>query len=335
VTELVPVERERGDPVAGLVAAFLRTRNSAHTRDAYARDLRSWLDYCAGVGLDPLDVWPGNVSMWLAELADAGETGTTRARRLAAVSSWYGWLVRHESAARNPAAALDRTERPVRSPRRTPALSNEHAAALLAAADLDTRRTAALVWLLVYTGARVGAVLAADLADLGLDRGHVVVDLPEKGGRRLRKVLVPPVVTRLDAYLDSRADVDRLPVRAAGGAAPARPLFATSAGRRLDRKAVRRMLRRLARAAGLPEAVVAAMTPHTTRATYITAALDAGAPVRDVQYAVGHASPVTTEGYDRSALNPDRDPAYRLLGVLQPTRSGTGNDPQDSADTAA
>jgi hypothetical protein len=72
-----------------------------------------------------------------------------------------------------------------------------------------------------------------------------------------------------------------------------------------------------------------------TRATYITAALDAGAPVRDVQYAVGHASPVTTEGYDRSALNPDRDPAYRLLGVLQPTRSGTGNDPQDSADTAA
>jgi integrase len=95
------------------------------------------------------------------------------------------------------------------------------------------------------------------------------------------------------------------------------------------------MLRRLARATGLPEAVVAAMTPHTTRATYITAALDAGAPVRDVQYAVGHASPVTTEGYDRSALNPDRDPAYRLLGVLQPTRSGTGNDPQDSADTAA
>ncbi|GAA3455893.1 site-specific tyrosine recombinase XerD [Dactylosporangium matsuzakiense] len=313
-TDLVPLEQtDPGDLLAALAAAFVATRRSENTRAAYRRDLGAWLDYAARAGFDPLDAWPGNVQLWLAELDAAGESGTTRARRLAAVSSWYGWLIRHERAARNPAAALDAGERPVRSPKRTAALSDVDAGKLLDAADADSTRAAALVWLLLFTGARVGAVLAADVDSVGIDRGYPVIDLPEKGGKTLRKTLVPPVFARVDAYLQSRTDLgDRLPALAAG-AAPARPLIATRTGGRLDRKEVRRLLRRLARAAGLPDAVADQLTPHTTRATYVTSALEAGVPVRDVQYAVGHASPVTTEGYDRSSLSPDREPGFPLL----------------------
>jgi len=88
--DLVPAHPiEDVDQGGELARAFNVTRGSPATRDSYARDLWSWPGYCAWVGLDPLDAWPGNVSMWLAALTELGEAGTTRARRLAAVSSWY------------------------------------------------------------------------------------------------------------------------------------------------------------------------------------------------------------------------------------------------------
>jgi site-specific recombinase XerD len=313
--ELVPLSPQSRDKLINdLTKQFLATRKSEHTADAYGRDLVSWWRWCERAGVHPIDARRGDVLQWLADLA-ATEKGTTRARRLGAVSSWYDWLVTHDVTDRNPATLRSR-ERPVRAPRRKPALSNADAVKLLAAADADTARSAALVWMLIYTGVRVSSILGASLSDLTVDRGHPVVDLPLKGDKRLRKPLPPPLYERLEAYLSTRSDVERLPAIAAGAKAP-RPLFATSTGKRLRREDVRRLLRRLAAKAGLPATLVDTISPHTTRATYITASLEAGTPLRDVQYAVGHISPITTEGYDRSHLSPDRDPAYRLLQVLR------------------
>ncbi|TCB97567.1 integrase [Micromonospora zingiberis] len=315
MTDLVPVQRDQADHIGRLVAAFLDGRRSRLTAEAYARDLKSWLTWCATNTVDPLDAWPAHVQMWLTHLTnDRGEAGNTRARRLGAVSSWYGWLIRHQAAPRNP-ALLEREERPVRAPRKAPALSDQQTAALLAAADLDSRRAAAIVHLLLYTGIRVGELLGATTADLGEDRGHSVLHVRGKGGKARVASLVPPVMLRLHAYLAERPDVagtELVPAGQAGAGGP-RPLIATTRGNPLDRKEIRRLLRRLAKAAGLPEVLAEQIRPHSTRATYATAALDAGVPVRDVQYAMGHASPVTTEGYDRSTLSPDRSPAYRLM----------------------
>lgn len=312
MTEVATIPDEPTDTLGRLVAAYLRTRKSDHTRRAYRHDLTSWLDHCAAAGTNPLDAWPANVQIWLADLTDRGESGSTRARRLAAVSSWYGWLLRHQAAARNP-ATLDRAERPVRAPRKAPALSDEQAAQLLATADADSPRAAAIIWLLLYTGIRVGELLAANVADLGMERGHPVLHVHGKGGKTRTVPIVPPVSARLAAYLHPGGPRGVLVPAHQAGAGTDRPLIATAAGKRLDRKEVRRQLLRLARKAGLPQALVATLTPHSTRATYATAALDDGVPVRDVQYALGHASPVTTEGYDRSSLSPERSPAYRLL----------------------
>ena len=91
------------------------------------------------------------------------------------------------------------------------------------------------------------------------------------------------------------------------------PLLATESGRRLTQAQVFATVRRLARAAGLPAAEK--ISPHSLRHSAATAALDDGAPLRDVQDFLGHADPRTTRRYDRNRGSLDRSPAHRL-GVL-------------------
>lgn len=311
MTTLAPLPQP-GDHLARLVGTFLAGRKSEHTKDAYRRDLASWLGWCAGNNVNPLDAWPAHAQLWLTHLRRCGEAGTTRARRLGAVSSWYRWLLRHQAAARNP-ADLTADERPTRSPRHAPALAEEHAAALLAQADRDTPRAAAIVWLLLQTGIRVGELIAADTADRAVDHGHPILNVRGKGDKARTVVLVPPVAARLDAYLATRTDTAALVVADQAGAGHRVPLIATATGRRLHRPAVRSLLRRLARAAGLPDLVAERMTPHSTRATYVTEALADGVSIYDVARDVGHTSTQTTRGYDRSHYDPSRSAAYRLM----------------------
>ncbi len=76
-------------------------------------------------------------------------------------------------------------------------------------------------------------------------------------------------------------------------------------GRRLDRHGAARTVRRVTRRAGIAKHV----SPHTLRHAFITAALDAGVPLRDVQEAASHADPRTTMRYDgRTSL--DRHATY-------------------------
>ncbi|MFD6770612.1 tyrosine-type recombinase/integrase [Micromonospora chalcea] len=320
MTDPVPLPAE-GDPHARLLAVYLDGLRNELTAATYRRDITHWLTWCATNGIDPLTAWPADVKRWQRHLSEyggrngTGEAGTSRARRLGAVSSFYGWLIEHRVVERNP-AALTKTSRPVRAPRRAAALSDEHAAALLRQADLDTVRAAAIVWLLLGTGIRVGELLAANLADLGVDRGHTVLHVHGKGGKGRVVVLTAEVKARLDRYQsgrrDHRAGTVVLPGQA--GTTPVRPLIATENGRRLDRKAIRLLLRRLARAAKLPAEVVDRMHPHATRATYVTAALADGVSIYEVAKDVGHASTDTTRGYDRSHYDPSRSAAYRLAG---------------------
>lgn len=305
----VPQSQSRDDRVTDLTAQFLKTRRSDHTRRAYRLDLTSWWAWCATADLHPLDARPGDVLSWLADLDEAG---TTRARRLSAVSSWYRWMIRHEVADRNP-ALLDSAERPVLAPRKAPALSDLQSEKLLAAADEDSPRAAAVVWLLLTTGIRVGELIAAKVGDIGQDRGVTYLQVRGKGARTRPVEIEPYTVHRIDLYLATRADVDRRPVLLGqAGAGGDRPLIATRNGRPVDAKEVRRLLLRLARRARLPVELVERFTPHSTRATHITAAIADGMSIRHVQRAAGHASSKTTEGYDRSEWRPENSPSRRV-----------------------
>ena len=96
--------------------------------------------------------------------------------------------------------------------------------------------------------------------------------------------------------------------------APAGPLLATAGGARLDQSALWKLVRRMARAAAIPQ--WRELSPHSMRHTAITLALDAGVPLRDVQDYAGHRDPRTTRGYDRSRASLDRNAAYTLTSYL-------------------
>ena len=84
------------------------------------------------------------------------------------------------------------------------------------------------------------------------------------------------------------------------------PILLARDGQRLDRHGAARIVRRIARHAGINKRV----GPHTLRHAFITAALDAGVPLRDVQEAASHADPRTTMRYDRARVSLDRHATY-------------------------
>jgi integrase/recombinase XerD len=92
----------------------------------------------------------------------------------------------------------------------------------------------------------------------------------------------------------------------ANGERAAGPIFMASDGHRLDRHGAARIVRRVARRAGVTKPI----GPHTRRHAFITAALDAGVPLRDVQEAASHADPRTTMRYDRARVSLDRHATY-------------------------
>jgi site-specific recombinase XerD len=86
----------------------------------------------------------------------------------------------------------------------------------------------------------------------------------------------------------------------------------TPDGRRLDRHGAGRIVRRVARRAGITKKV----SPHPLRHAFITAALDAGVPLRDVQEAASHADPRTTIRYDRARGSLDRHVTYIVAAFI-------------------
>ena len=123
--------------------------------------------------------------------------------------------------------------------------------------------------------------------------------LERKGGKRAKAPLSPPAVRALEAYVGDRE---------------AGPMFTTKGGNRLDRTAAWRLVRRLARTAGIPAADQ--ISPHSARHAFGTGALDAGVPLRDVQDAMSHADPRTTRRYDRSRHSLDRHATYAVAAWL-------------------
>ncbi len=296
--------------------AWLHNRRlSEHTRAAYRRDITGWLGWCTDRELDPLRVTFLDVNAYARTLEATVDprsnrrlTPATVARKLSALSSWYDFLGKLRAVDANPVSGADRP-RVDRDHSATVGLTAQEVDALLAAAEHDSgptapRNRAALV-LLADLGLRVGELVSLDLADLGQERGHRSVRFIGKGGRARRRALTPAAAYAVDAYLTARATAQQTTVDQLSG-----PLLVTATGGRLDRHAVFRLIRRLARAAGLP--AWANLSPHSLRHAFATTARAEGVPLEDVQDAMGHADPRTTRRYDRDRHNLDRDPAYAI-----------------------
>ena len=136
-----------------------------------------------------------------------------------------------------------------------------------------------------------------DIEHLGLERGHRTMVITRKGGKVVTIPLAPRTARAIDLAVGERT---------------AGPLFTARDGRRLDRHGAARIVRRVTRRAGTAKHV----GPHTLRHAFITAALDAGVPLRDVQEAASHADPRTTMRYDRARASLDRHATYIVATYL-------------------
>lgn len=302
-TDLAPAtagvlaERHPDDPARALAVAFL-LGYTGHTRRAYARDLTDWSAWCAQHGPDVLAVRRPHVEAYARSLTEVrGLASSTVARRLTTLAGFYRYAVAEEVLTRSPVEHVRRPK--VGTDSQTTGLDRDEARRLLAAARADGPRSFALVSLLTHNGLRVSEALGADVEDLGAERGHRTLTILGKGGRRAVVAIAPATGAAIDDYLAGRTDG---------------PLFATSTGRRLDEPYSLRLTRRLAAAAGLPQA--AKLSPHSLRHTAITAALDAGVPLRDVQDFARHSDPRMTRRYDRARGNLDRAASYAVTAYL-------------------
>lgn len=285
------------DATADQLAGAWLLGYGATTRDAYSSDLRHWGAWLAGFALNPLEATRAHVDAYARALEEAAMAPATIARRLSTLAGFYAYAVDEGGMDRSPVARVRRPKVSDESPRL--GLDRAQLGALLAAAESSSARDHALISLLALNGLRVSEALAADVDDLGAERGHRTLRLVRKGGKRATAVLAPRTAATIDTLAFGRT---------------AGPLFATNSGRRMDRQAAGKIVSRLARAAGITHRV----SPHSLRHSFVTAALDAGATLRDVQDAAGHADPRTTRRYDRSRHNLDRHPAYAVAARVAP-----------------
>ena len=302
------------DPVTLLVLGWLAAKRSENTRTAYARDIGitpqrrasrapSWLAWCQEQGVHPVTgVTVLHVARYARQLDAAGLSPASAARKLAAVSGWYAWLAQRGHIAASPAAGIARPRAdPGSSP--APALTRDQALALVHAADTapgpQRARTAALVAVLLFTGARVSEVIGADVGDLGTERGRRVLRVTRTNGRRQSLTLPSPAASRIDAYLAGRPGLTSVPV-----------LFATRTGGRLFAADVWQAVRRLAARAGLPADLASHLGPRMMRHSFGALYLDAGRSLRDLRNAMGYADPRATRRYDQARHAPviDLDP---------------------------
>lgn len=270
-------------------AANIRNPN---TRRAYARQVMQFLAWCEGRSVTSLrDVRPLHVAGYIETMPAQAQTVK---QALAAIRMLFDWLVIGQIVPTNPAGSVRGPKYSYRKGK-TPVLSREDARALLDSIDtshLIGLRDRALIGLMVFSFARIGAVLGMRVSDYYLNGRRSWIRLHEKGG----KFHEVPVHHQADDYLHAY-------IEAAGIAQQGKqPLWRTARGRTktltangLQSAEALAMIKRRAKCAGLPPTIC----NHTMRATGITAYLENGGTIENAQAIAAHESPRTTKLYDR------------------------------------
>ncbi len=264
---------------------------SAHTVEAYARDLRKFVDFAEQEAvLTPGDISHELVSNWLAALGRSSLGARSMARHLSALRGWIRFLVAESEMQTDPTRLAARPMFGRRLPR---SLSEEETRRLLEAPDIATLRglrDRAMLSMTYAAGLRVSELVSLKIGDVDFSRG--VVAAFGKGGKRRLVPLGELALDHLQAYLRAR---EAAPARRAKAAPRAGEplLFQSPRGGALTRQAFWKIVRRYAAGAGLRTAV----HPHQLRHSFATHLLAGGADLRSVQAMLGHADITTTEIY--------------------------------------
>lgn len=286
-------------------AARIRNLN---TRRAYASDIRTFLDWCDVHGVASFGaITPIHIGAYVETLMYARSVPTAK-RHLAAIRHLFDWMVTGQIVPINPAASVRGPAHVVRRGK-TPVLAPEEARAMLDAIDLTTLtgiRDRALIGLMVYSFARIGAALSMKVEDAYIQNRRLWVRLHEKGGKRHEM----PCHHNLEAYMHAYIEAAGIQQDVKG------PLFRTirrGTGQLSETRMVQAdayaMIRRRAETAGIQTRV----GNHSFRATGITAYLKNGGTLENAARMANHSSTRTTQLYDRRSDDVSLDEVERVL----------------------
>jgi integrase/recombinase XerD len=262
---------------------------SGLTREAYMLDLRQYVGWCTERRVALFGARRADIEAFGRHLETAGRARATISRRLCTIACFYRYAEQEDFIPKSPAVHVRRPKLDYES--HATGLDRNEVGAMLVAAGLGGAQDHALLSLLALNGLRVSEATGANIEALGLERGHRTLTILRKGGKTVTIPLAPRTARAIDLAVGERSEG---------------PLFLGTDGQRVDRHAAARIVCRIARKAGIRTRV----GPHTLRHAFITAALDAGVPLRDVQEAASHADPRTTMRYDRARVSLDRHATY-------------------------
>lgn len=290
------------------VEFFAANIRNEHTRRAYGRAVREFLIWCEDAGVHSIiDVQPLHVAAWI-EKQTREQSAPTAKQCLAALRHLFDWLVMGQVVPVNPAASVRGPSHTARVGK-TPVLDPAEARALLDSIDVTTPgglRDRALIGLMIYSFARIGAALGMRVEDVYTQNRRLWVRLREKGG----KAHALPCHHNLEAYLTAYLEQTGLIEDGKG------PLFRTI-GRGtakltttpLPQANAYAMVARRAAAIGIKTKI----GNHTFRATGITAYLKNGGTLEKAAAMANHASTRTTQLYDRRNDDINLDEVERVL----------------------
>lgn len=267
-----------GRQVAAYLSRLQAERGlSAHTVDAYRRDLAQFFDFCDRAGhrtVEAVGRWA--VRRYLAQLSTRNYARRSISRKASAVRAFFRDAARRGLVSANPTEGVPLPKRPASLPKALPARSLGAVLDGLVGTEPRTVRDRAILELMYATGARVSELAALELDDVS--RGDHVI-LRGKGDKERVVPLGTPARRALVAYVETARPILH---RSGSGAA----LFLGVRGGPLDSRGIRRVVRRRL-----------GTFPHAVRHSFATHLLEGGADLRTVQELLGHTELATTQIY--------------------------------------
>lgn len=280
------------------VESFLQ-RWEGNTALSYRDDLRMFLAWCARLGMGPFALRRQHLELYAKYLREErGNAASTIAHRLGTLNTFYEIALDDDLVRKNPMrmVKLPKVRRDLHT---KVALTRSEMQAVAKHAYDSSPVDYALVVIMGYTGLRVSEVCSLDVETvLDYSKGHRVMTFVQKGGEVV-SVPQPAVVARaIDRVVDGRTSG---------------PLLLRRDGSRMTRTSADRVVKRLARKAGITMTV----SPHTFRHTFAVCSIDAGVPLREVQLSLRHRDISTTVAiYDRGRANLDTHASHTLAAFL-------------------
>ena len=264
--------------------AYLEEKRTAeNTISAYLRDITQFADYLEGGNQDLLRVGPFDVNRYIRWMTANGKAASSANRSLAAIRSFYRFLIIKGKVRENPAKNVDS----VRLPRNDPEiLTIQEVDSLLSQPDCTNEkgcRDRAMLELLYATGIRASELISLNLGDVNLTAECICC----QSGKRDRVIpIYRKAAMALREYLE-----DARPCLAPDGMEVA--LFVNMGGERMSRQGFWKLIKHYKEKAGIRTEI----SPRTLRHSFAVHLLENGADLQSIQKMMGHADISSTRAY--------------------------------------